>query len=251
MDGSRTGLRQVTLRVEHHCPMAELSRRFPQADFRAWGGHRHEVVEAVAARPQWTRIAAEAERLLRPGRILPARDGGLIVWEPKVDTRASISRILEANGMVWMQPMRLRAGWEHYDAVAFGTGGEQRALDALRSRWPTQVVRRRDVGPEALTAALFLSLHPVLEAPTPKQREAILAAHLAGYYRSPRGATTAQVARRLGIGRSAFEERLRGAENRIMAALLPALAHQGMGEDGRKPQDEVPSRRRRGLRLDG
>jgi predicted DNA binding protein len=244
MDGSGSSLRQVTLRVEHHCPMAELSRRFPQAEFRAWGGHRHEVVEAVAARPQWERIAAMAEALLRPGRLLPLRDGGLIVWEPKVDTRASISRILEAHGLVWMQPMRLRAGWEHYDAVAFGAAGEQRALDALRSRWPTQVVRRRDVGPEELTAALFLSLHPVLQAPTPKQREAILAAHRAGYYRSPRGATTAQVARRLGIGRSAFEERLRGAENRLMAALLPALAHEGGRDDSRLAPNASRPRRR-------
>jgi predicted DNA binding protein len=65
----------------------------------------------------------------------------------------------------------------------------------------------------------------VLDAPTDKQAEALVAAGKAGYYRSPREATTAEVAAGMELGRSAFEERLRGAENRVLSALLPLLEH--------------------------
>ena len=90
---------------------------------------------------------------------------------------------------------------------------------------PTRVVQRRTIGPEELSASLFLSLRPVLEAPTDKQSEALVAAGRHGYYQTPRGSTTAEVAAELGLGRSAFEERLRGGENRVLAALLPLLEH--------------------------
>ncbi len=223
MDGP---LRQVTFRVDHDCPMAALSRDVPGADFHCWSGHRLEVVE-VRCRPEaWDDVAKAARRHLAPEKSLRVPDGGVLVWEPEAPRKrpeASISQILEAHHVLWLQPMRVQGGWEHYDAIAFAAGGEQAALAALSRAWPTQVVRRRDVGAEDVLASLFLSLRPALEAPTAKQAEALLAASEAGYYQSPRGATTAQVARRLGIGRSAFEERLRSGENRLLGAILPAL----------------------------
>ncbi len=127
--------------------------------------------------------------------------------------------------------MRVAGGWESYDAIAFGPGKEpeQAALVALARKWPTQVLRRRSVGPSDLLASLFQSLRPVLEAPTDKQAEALAAAARAGYYRSPRGATTAEVAADMGLGRSAFEERLRGAENRVLSAVAAAIEAHRLG----------------------
>ncbi len=241
MDGP---IRQVTLRVEHDCPLARLSGEVPQAEFQCWSGHTLEVVEVRCTPEAWTRVAAAARRLLAPLRLIPLHGGGVIVWEPHVEAERSLSRTLEAHRFIWMQPVRVKGGWEHYDAVAFGPAGrgpapEQAALDELSRRWPTQVARRRTVEPEAVVASLFLSLAPALDAPTDKQAEALTEAARAGYYASPRGATTAEVARRLGLGRSAFEERLRGAENRVLNAIVPVLeAHRSppSGRAGRKGQ---------------
>jgi len=212
----------VTFRVEHDCPLAELSRSLPDIPLRVWSGHHFEVVEVRASPARWPGVETEARRLLSPVRILRTPQGGLVVWHPHVDPSASISRRLESHEMMWLQPLRVERGWEHYDAIAFGKD-EQAALDDLRRDHATQVVRRQPMAAGDVAAALFMSLHPVMESPTEKQAEALLAAGDAGYYSSPRGATTAEVAARLGIGRSAFEERLRGAENRIMETLLPAL----------------------------
>lgn len=215
-------LRRVTFRVQHDCPLAELSRDLPHADLRVWSGHRFEVVEVHAEKTLWNEVERAGRQHLRPVRVLRTPHGGIFVWHPPVDPMRSISRRLESHDLMWLQPLRVRGGWEHYDAIAFGEG-EQGALDDLRRDHETQVVQRQWINADDVAAALFLSLHPLLEAPTNKQAEALISAGEQGYYRSPRNVTTAEVAATLGIGRSAFEERLRGAENRIMGGLLPAL----------------------------
>lgn len=218
MDGS---LRQVTFRVEHDCPVARVSRAV-QGELHVWSGHRIELVAWRGRAALWPAFAGAAREHLGAVREVQTPDGGFVVWHPRIDPNQSITRIIEEYELMWQHPVRVAAGWEHYDAISFG--GEQAALDALQRQHVTRVVRRRDLRPEDVAAAMFMSMHPVLDAPTDKQAEALHAAFEAGYYRSPRRATTAEVAASLGIGRSAFEERLRGGENRVMAQVLPALA---------------------------
>jgi predicted DNA binding protein len=55
---------------------------------------------------------------------------------------------------------------------------------------------------------------------TPRQEEALRAAYAAGYFQVPREANAGEVAAELGIGKSAFLERLRRAERSLFAELL-------------------------------
>ena len=55
---------------------------------------------------------------------------------------------------------------------------------------------------------------------TPRQEEALRAAQEAGYFEVPREANASEVAATLGIGKSAFLERLRRAERSLFAELL-------------------------------
>ena len=223
MDGPP--LRQVTFRVQHDCPMARLSAATPAARYTNWSGHRLEVIEVRLGQEPWDGVLRAAGEHLDLHRAIPTPEGGLLVAGLHVEEGTSISRTLEAQQCIALQPMRVEAGWESYDAIAFGPGREpeQRARAALAKRWPTQVTRRRTIGPGDLMASLFQSLRPVLEAPTAKQAEALAAAARAGYYQAPRQATTAEVASGMGLGRSAFEERLRGAENRVLLAVAAAI----------------------------
>lgn len=225
MDGPP--LRHVTFRVQHDCPLARLSEELAGLRFTVWSGHGLEILEVSCPRALWPTVTATAARHLSVQRAFQSPWGGLLVAEVTVDPAKSISRTLEAHHCLWLQPMVLQDGWEHYDAISFGPtpASEQKALDALAQHGATRVVQRRSIGPEDLTASLFLSLRPVLDAPTDKQAEALVAAGKSGYYRTPRDATTAEVAQGLGLGRSAFEERLRGGENRVLQALLPLLEH--------------------------
>lgn len=225
MDGPP--LRHVSFRVQHDCPLARLSNELPGVRFTVWSGHGLEVLEVACSRSAWPGILETAGKHVTVKRAFPSAEGGLVVAEVTIDPAKSISRTLEAHDCLWLQPMVLQDGWEHYDAISFAptSASEQKALDALTRHGPTRVGQRRPIEPQDLTASLFLSLRPVLDAPTDKQAEALVAAGKDGYYRTPRSVTTADVAQHLGLGRSAFEERLRGGENRVLAALLPLLEH--------------------------
>lgn len=228
MDGP--ALRQVTFRVEHDCPMAALSRAVADAQFTNWSGHHIEVVEVRATPAVWRQVVAHAPQYLTVLRTFATPEGGILVAELHVKEEQSLRRILEAHHSMALQPMRVANGWESYDAIAFGPGKdpERNALAALAKQWPTQVTRRRTIGPSDLLASLFQSLRPILDAPTRKQVEALVTAARQGYYDAPRRTTTAEVATVLGLGRSSFEERLRGAENRILNVVASALEdHRG------------------------
>lgn len=216
-------LQRLTFRVRHDCPLAEASRAVAGVEFEVWSGHRFELVSARAPAMRQAAVREAWAEHLRPERVIAFHDGIMAVWRPHVKAKASISRRLERHGLLWMQPLRVRDGWENFDVFAFDEAGARAAIAELRDETAVRLVRRETVGPDAIAASLFVSLHGALEAPTDKQAQALLAAHDAGYYTSPRGATTAEVARGMGLGRSAFEERLRGAENRLMADLAPAL----------------------------
>jgi len=228
MDGP---VRKLTFRVQHDCPLARLSRAAPGA-LQVWSGHRLEVVAIPRGRRDSTDVSQAVQEHLQPESLFATADGWLAVWRPDVDPKSSISRILERHGLMWLQPLRVQGGWEHYDAIAFGHG-EQGALDELRRDHPTQVSRRQNIDAGDVAATLFLSLGPALDAPTDKQAEALVAAFESGYYRSPRAVTTADVGARLGITRSSLEQRLRSGENRVMAELAPALRwHRMLADPG-------------------
>ncbi len=73
--GGPSPLRHLTLRVEHDCPLAQLSRELPGADFQAWSAHRLEVVEVRCTPALWPKVEAAALHLLHPLRILRTADG--------------------------------------------------------------------------------------------------------------------------------------------------------------------------------
>ena len=79
------------------------------------------------------------------------------------------------------------------------------------------VLRVGEVERELLASGLLL---PSL---TRRQGQAILAALDTGYYDAPRKVTTLDVARKLGIARSTFEEHLKAAESQLVHALAPVV----------------------------
>ncbi len=79
------------------------------------------------------------------------------------------------------------------------------------------VLRGPEVERELLASGLLL---PSL---TRRQGQAILAALEAGYYDAPRKVTTLDVARKLGVARSTFEEHLKAAESQLVHALAPVV----------------------------
>jgi hypothetical protein len=58
---------------------------------------------------------------------------------------------------------------------------------------------------------------------TEKQIKAFLEACDSGYYRIPKKITAAELARKIHLSRTTFEEHLRKAENKVLSAIVPYL----------------------------
>lgn len=175
-----------------------------------------EVVVAKSPAQGGSELSALLESALDPLRVTVLPERTLAVWRPNGDPKSSLSRLFESHGLMWLQPLQVQGGWERYDLIEFEVGGANRALATLRENYDVRVIQQSSLEDADLLHTLFQSMGPLLDAPTPKQREALVAAYEQGYYESPRGTTTRDVAATLGLARSSFEERLRAAENRVM-----------------------------------
>lgn len=216
-------LRLLRFRIAHTCPLARFSRDIPDQRFTVWSGHDVAVLQVMCSRGEWPGIVEGARSQMRLHRSFQSADGGLLVASIDVTPDDSISRTLEAHHCLWMQPVVLEGGWEHYESIVYGATSDQRILGALRRHGSCQLLKRRPVEARELAQSLFFNGNPIVNGPTDKQVEALIAAGDGGYYQKPRRTTTRELAGQLALGRSSFEERLRSGENRIMAALLPAF----------------------------
>jgi predicted DNA binding protein len=202
--------------------------------FLSWSAHRQEIVQAVTrSKEEATRLEARLAERLDKARTFRFDGGVLAVHRSHWPRGESISWMLEKHQALWIQPLRSRAGWEYFDVVSLEREALEGLLGRLLKAFPLEIVQRGRVGARELAGSFFVPLNPVLGRLTPKQTEAILGALDRGYYTQPRGTTTRDVAKQLGLSRSAFEERLRNAENVVIEAALAGLAGSSRSSAGR------------------
>lgn len=224
-------LTHLAFRLQHDCPVAMLSRDLPDAPMRTWSGHQREVLHIRAEEVDHEAVTTAVREHLPEATTFEFAHGIVAIHEPAWPKSDSITRRLEEHKALWLQPLQYRAGWEYYDVVSLDDERLQQYLGGLLQRYSLEVVARDSVDRTTLLSAFFVPMNPVLEGLTEKQEQALLAAWRDGYYEQPRGTTTREVAKGMGISRSAFEERLRKAENLVINGVAPTLA---ASERGRK-----------------
>ena len=132
-----------------------------------------------------------------------------------------------ASGCTILWPAVYRDGWEHYSILA-PTEARLRALVRRLERYgATELRAAADVPAEAVGATVAVA--DLASGFTKRQLDAVLLAVSEGYYEVPRKVEARDLAARVGIGRSTFEEHLRKGEQQVMqrfAALLSA--HEGL-----------------------
>jgi methylated-DNA-[protein]-cysteine S-methyltransferase len=133
---------------------------------------------------------------------------------------AEVSALLEriAQGdLLLLPPITWSGGRVALRVMAFGGAGKIASLFSDMRLESKTVLRNGQVEDEMLASGLLL---PSL---TGKQGKAVLAALDGGYYESPRKSTAGEVASRMGVARSTFEEHLKAAESQIVRALAPLV----------------------------
>lgn len=220
----------VHLVVDHDCPFSR-----PVADAAA------ARVTHLCHRGSEATLEAHAPDPAVLSRLVDAyrRQGGEVLYESPERTAAlvrfpacaccssgKVIPTIEALGPMYLPPSAYSADGESYQFLAQEERLESHLLDRLPSG--VRVVR---VGTNPLTSLVFeggflVPVGALFRGLSDRQRQAILAAMLRGYYRIPRGVTTEELARSFGISRPAFDALLRKAEKKLAAALFPYLAVQ-------------------------
>ncbi len=137
------------------------------------------------------------------------------------DRYDSIWNILEQNECIDAPPVVFREGWGYFRVLSLDEQRTRGFFRALRSRGPTELIRKRELPLAALPNMVWVG--SLFGDMTERQSNALLAAHRLGYYTSPRQVTTEHIAADVGLSRTTFEEHLRKAENRVIAAIVPYL----------------------------
>ncbi len=144
--------------------------------------------------------------------------------------------IVEASNCIPIMPVTYEGGFEHVKLFAFTKDDQKAAIDNLGSIAGVTVEQRGQLERHTARQALTVAVDDFLENLTSKQLLALVEAIEMGYYAMPKKATVDQIASRVKIPRSTFEEHLRKAEVKVMRNMRPyaRLAYLASEDSSRK-----------------
>jgi predicted DNA binding protein len=134
----------------------------------------------------------------------------------------NIETVLANHDCLLIPPLRYADGAKWCRVLALDPANLSAFYRDVAGEFPVTVASKREVGSVAADRPL-LTLDSALPDLSPRQREALMTAREAGYYRIPRQATTAEIADEMGVERRTLEEHLRRAENKLLTALADAI----------------------------
>ncbi|MCI4335948.1 MAG: helix-turn-helix domain-containing protein [Thermoplasmata archaeon] len=232
---------ELSFRSRFPDPLIDFSAEFPDLDISVWSVWTKELIQLPT---EDARAAQRLESRLRKARRVvevnrPVDSGRLfLLREPSARADRGTQGLIASNECLDVPPIVFRQGWQYFQVVSFDEDRSRRLFRKLKARGPTELIKKREMPFGILSASPWIE--GLFRELTPRQVEAVLAAHRRGYYASPRKITTERIAKSMGRSSSTFEEHRRKAENRIIDALAPYLE---LFDSSRgRPTVEVPAR---------
>lgn len=230
---------EVSFRTQYDYPFIRMSARYPDLPMQMWCIWDRELLQ----------VPTQDEAILR-GLEKEIRKAGRVVdrWAEGQDSRIFMLKCtcgdLDSPWNVWdayefvdAPPSVYKDGWGYFRLLTFDEKATRGLFREFGKRGAVELIRQRELTLSVLPSSVWVNT--LFSELTGKQTDALRKAHRYGYYASPRQITTKSVANALGVSRSTYEEHLRKAENRIMAALMPYLE---LFASGDKPADRMPSK---------
>lgn len=217
----------VDLRLRHDCPFwaplanapgARVTHLCHRGDEAMLEVHASDPAEVARLGEEYGRLGGE--------RLYEAKDRGAALFRFPACACCRSGRVIpkiEALGHLYLPPSSYGPEGERYQFLVAEERLEPRIAERLAPK-----VTLLSAGTRPLTSLEFEDgfLVPVgtfFRELTDRQREALIAAILRGYYRIPRAVGTEELARSFGISRPAFDALIRKAEEKLATALFPYL----------------------------
>ena len=220
-------MHQLALRLDHALPFSDLSKAFPKVAISRWCNREVDILEAESPRGRIAEFEAglgEAAKKLGANLIHVHRysDSALeAVIKCRCAGNNSSIAIVEASNCIPIMPVTYAEGYEHVKLFAFTQEDQKAAIDNLESMAKVAVEGRGQLERHSARPAMTVSVDEFLGMLTEKQLLALVEAIEMGHYSMPKKATVDQIAEKLKMPRSTFEEHLRKAEVKVIRNLRP------------------------------
>jgi hypothetical protein len=146
-----------------------------------------------------------------------------IIQDCQCNAENSVTVLFDACNLLQISPVVYMEGWEHYRLIAFKQSDIREIMRLLDQRDITYEILRKVPFDGFIASSLTLTADALFSELTDKQIEALLTAYTNGYYQMPRRADIQTISERTDLVRTTFQEHLRKAENKLIAAIVPYL----------------------------
>jgi len=220
---------EVSFKIQHECPYTRFSTRYPDVRVVEWCNNRIHVMEVECRDIEtFTMIDRDLTELLlwRGGKVLKKNflEGNVqLILKTCRCSKISpnIHQVVEKNSCLVIPPVTYYDGWEHYRVIGFRESDYKKMFQDLNRLGPVEMVQKRLIPGKSIRDTFVMSLSSVFADLTEKQVNSITAAQEYGYYQVPKKVTAEDIARKLGVPRTTYEEHLRKAESKILLAVAP------------------------------
>jgi len=223
--------------------LADITRRFPSVSIFIWCNRENDVFEVVVRNPEdYPLVMDEIRAHPFMGLIEEISDNRRLymnVRECHCMKEDTIVRHIGELDVLNIFPNIVENGWAYYRLIVF----RHKDLEELLRRfdnwgWVYKILRKIPFD-GFIASSLTITADALFSGLTERQMIALLTAHRHGYYNLPRDADVQTIAAKENMSRTTFQEHLKKAENKLVAALVPHM----------KLFNHAPSERRRNLRV--
>ncbi len=220
-------LYEVAIRATYKSFFADLTRRFPSASFFIWCNGENDVIEVIVRNSEDYPLVVEEIRAFGiEGIIEEVSDNRrlyLNVRECRCLKENTIHRHIGMLDILNIFPNMIENGWIYHRLIVL----RHEALTELLRRleqwgWSYKILHKVPFD-GFIASSLTLSAFALFSSLTEKQMESILTAHRHGYYNLPRDSDIQSIAAKEKVARTTFQENLKKAENKLVAALIPYM----------------------------
>jgi hypothetical protein len=135
----------------------------------------------------------------------------------------SVTKNIDECNLLHVAPVVYEQGWEYYRVIAFRHEDLEKLLQRLEEKGLMFEILRKVPFDSFIASSLTLTADALFSDLTGKQIDALLTAYRNGYYQLPRKADVKRIAFKERVPRTTFQEHLKKAENKLVAALVPYI----------------------------
>ncbi len=225
-------LYETTFRLQHDCPFNDLSRQHPDLIMSSWCNNEKDILEITAGDPvefeTLTKDLKAMEKRLRTKIVRKSnssRNVQLLIQHCGCENvPAPVSPVFERNNCLEIQPAVYRDGWEYYRLISFSEKDLRKVFSTLEKYCNLEIISRRPVSSASLKESMLVSTGTLFGGLTRKQVQALVFAVENGYYQVPKKVTTEEIASKLKLPRTTYEEHLRKAEGKVIRSMAPYIS---------------------------